>query len=117
MHMDRTTAVMVGRMVVWMRVSQRRADSGALDGQRQHDGEGLSGHGDIVGEHGHRVKGIWTAFTRPLAPMATEPHAASFLATGLPKAGDVVGDERFLDKASPWSLSFVFIFPLAPLNP
>jgi hypothetical protein len=40
-----------------------------------------------------------------------------YLATGLPKAGDVVGDDRFLDKASPWSLSFVFIFPLAPLNP
>src|SRR5574339_744602 len=40
-----------------------------------------------------------------------------YLATGLPKAGDVVGDERYLDKASPWSLSFVFVFPLAPLNP
>ena len=40
-----------------------------------------------------------------------------YLATGLPKAGDVVADERFLDKASPWSLSFVFVFPLAPLNP
>jgi hypothetical protein len=40
-----------------------------------------------------------------------------YLASGLPKAGDIVGDERFLDKASPWSLSFVFIFPLAPLNP
>ena len=40
-----------------------------------------------------------------------------YLATGLPKAGDVVGDERFLDNASPWSLSFVFVFPLAPLNP
>jgi hypothetical protein len=40
-----------------------------------------------------------------------------YLATGLPKAGDIVGDERFLDNASPWSLSFVFVFPLAPLNP
>jgi len=40
-----------------------------------------------------------------------------YLATGLPKAGDIVGEERFLDKASPWSLSFVFVFPLAPLNP
>jgi hypothetical protein len=40
-----------------------------------------------------------------------------YLATGLPKAGDTVGDERFLDKASPWSLSFVFVLPLAPLNP
>ena len=40
-----------------------------------------------------------------------------YVATGLPKPGDVIGDERFLDKASPWSLSFVFVFPLAPLNP
>jgi len=40
-----------------------------------------------------------------------------YLATGLPKAGDVIGDERFLDKASPWSLSLVFVFPLAPLAP
>ena len=40
-----------------------------------------------------------------------------YLATGLPKAGDEVGDERFIDKASPWSLSFVFVFPLAPLAP
>jgi hypothetical protein len=40
-----------------------------------------------------------------------------YLATGLPKAGDVIGAERFVDKASPWSLSFVFVFPLAPLNP
>ena len=40
-----------------------------------------------------------------------------YLATGLPKAGDVIGDERYLDKASPWSLSLVFVFPLAPLVP
>jgi hypothetical protein len=40
-----------------------------------------------------------------------------YVATGLPKAGDVIDDERFLDDASPWSLSLVFIFPLAPLNP
>lgn len=40
-----------------------------------------------------------------------------YVATGLPKAGDVIGDERFLDRASPWSLSLVFVFPLIPLNP
>lgn len=40
-----------------------------------------------------------------------------YLATGLPKAGDTVGGERFLDKASPWSLSFVFVLPLVPLSP
>jgi hypothetical protein len=40
-----------------------------------------------------------------------------YVATGLAKAGDVVKGERFLDDANPWSLSFVFVFPLAPLDP
>ena len=40
-----------------------------------------------------------------------------YLATGLPKAGDVIGDDRFIDRASPWSLSFVMVIPLAPLEP
>ena len=40
-----------------------------------------------------------------------------YVATGLPKAGDRIGDERFLDRASPWSLSIVTVIPLAPLVP
>ena len=40
-----------------------------------------------------------------------------YVATGLPRAGDVVGDDRFIDDANPWSLSFVMIVPLAPLAP
>jgi hypothetical protein len=40
-----------------------------------------------------------------------------YVATGLPKAGDRIGDEQFLDRASPWSLSFVTVIPLAPLVP
>lgn len=42
-----------------------------------------------------------------------------YLATGLPRAGDEVpsGEERFLDDASPWSLSLLVILPLAPFNP
>jgi hypothetical protein len=40
-----------------------------------------------------------------------------YVATGLAKAGDMVRGERFLDKASPWSLSFVMVVPLAPLSP
>lgn len=41
-----------------------------------------------------------------------------YLATGLPRAGDVVpiDDERYLDDASPWSLSFVLVLPIAPLD-
>ena len=40
-----------------------------------------------------------------------------YVATGLPKAGDVIGDERLLDDASPWSFSVVVVLPLAPLSP
>ena len=39
-----------------------------------------------------------------------------YLATGLPTAGDVIGGERYLDDASPWSVSLVLVLPLAPLD-
>ena len=38
-----------------------------------------------------------------------------FVATGLPKSGDRINGSRFLDDASPWSFSLVFVLPLAPL--
>ena len=38
-----------------------------------------------------------------------------YLATGLPKKGDVFSDgSRFLDDASHWSFSFVIVIPIAP---
>jgi hypothetical protein len=38
-----------------------------------------------------------------------------YLASGLPKRGDVFADgSRFLDDSSPWSFSFVFVLPIAP---
>jgi hypothetical protein len=37
-----------------------------------------------------------------------------YVATGLPKAGDVVEGRRYVDKASPWSFSLVFVVPVAP---
>lgn len=37
-----------------------------------------------------------------------------YVATGLPKAGDRVDGSRFLDDASPWSFSLVFVLPVAP---
>jgi len=40
-----------------------------------------------------------------------------YVATGLPKAGDVVGGHRYLDDASAWSFSLVGVIPLAPLAP
>ena len=38
-----------------------------------------------------------------------------YLATGLPRKGDVFPDgSRYIDDASPWSLSFVIVIPVAP---
>ena len=37
-----------------------------------------------------------------------------YVATGLARAGDVIGDTRFVDDDSPWSFSLVFVFPLSP---
>lgn len=39
-----------------------------------------------------------------------------YVATGLARPGDRFGNTVFLDKASPWSFSLVFVFPLAPLS-
>ena len=40
-----------------------------------------------------------------------------YVATGLPRAGDRIGKHLFLDNASGWSFSLVFVIPLAPLSP
>ena len=40
-----------------------------------------------------------------------------YVATGLLRAGDRIGNELFLDNASGWSFSLVFVIPLAPLRP
>lgn len=37
-----------------------------------------------------------------------------YVATGLPKAGDRVDSALFVDRASPWSFSVVFVLPLGP---
>lgn len=38
-----------------------------------------------------------------------------YVATGLPRVGDRIGDVTFLDGASPWSFSIVVVLPIAPL--
>lgn len=38
-----------------------------------------------------------------------------YVASGLPRRGDVIDGIRFLADASPWSLSLVFVVPIAPL--
>ena len=40
-----------------------------------------------------------------------------YVATGLPRAGDVIGDDRYLDDASRWSFSLVAVLPVAPIFP
>jgi hypothetical protein len=37
-----------------------------------------------------------------------------FVGTGLPRSADVIDGGRFLDDASPWSFSLVFVLPIAP---
>ena len=37
-----------------------------------------------------------------------------YVATGLPRRGDIIDGTRFLDSASPWSCSVVFVVPVAP---
>jgi hypothetical protein len=37
-----------------------------------------------------------------------------YVATGLSRAGDRINGVRFLDDASPWSFSLVFVLPVAP---
>jgi hypothetical protein len=37
-----------------------------------------------------------------------------YVVTGLPRAGDRIKGVRFLDNASPWSFSVVFVVPVAP---
>ena len=39
-----------------------------------------------------------------------------YVATGVPRAGDRFGNVTYLDNASRWSFSLVFVFPLAPLR-
>ncbi len=39
-----------------------------------------------------------------------------FVASGLPRAGDRFGNTLYLDNASRWSFSLVFVLPLAPLS-
>jgi hypothetical protein len=38
-----------------------------------------------------------------------------YVATGLPKKGDTIDGLRYIDNASPWSFSIVFVLPIAPL--
>jgi len=55
----------------------------------------------------------WLAEGRWLRSVELE-GSLDYVATGLPRAGDLVDGSRFLDDASPWSFSLVFVLPVAP---
>ena len=56
----------------------------------------------------------WLAEGRWLRGVEVE-GSLDYVATGLPKAGDIIEGRRFVDKASPWSFSLVFVLPVAPM--
>lgn len=55
----------------------------------------------------------WLAEGRWLRGVELE-GSLDYVATGLPRKGDRVDGARFLDNASPWSFSVVFVLPVAP---
>jgi hypothetical protein len=80
---------------------------------------------DAGGTYTHKLDFELDVGVAPFAFLATgwlrgvEVEASfDYLASGLPHAGDVVpiGKERYLDDASPWSLSLVVVIPIAPLR-
>ena len=92
----------------------------------------VSSHFDIVDQFGpaerphprayaHRLDFEWdTAFavfkrapSTFLRPLEIE-GSLDYLASGLPRRGDVVDGVRYLDPASRWSFSFVLVIPVAP---
>lgn len=77
---------------------------------------------DAGGVYTHKLDLELDVAAAPLAslgrggwPAGVELEASlDYMVTGIPRAGDRFGDEVFLDDASPWSLSFVLVLPLAP---
>jgi hypothetical protein len=101
--------------------------------QPEHTRGWLSSHFDIVDQFGpaerpnnkrayaHRLDFEWdtavavfkkapSAFVRSLEIEGS----LDYLATGLPRRGDVIDGTEYLDAASRWSFSFVLVIPVAP---
>jgi hypothetical protein len=55
----------------------------------------------------------WLAGSRWLKGVELQ-GSLDYLASGLPRKGDLIDSIRFIDGASPWSLSFVIAIPVAP---
>jgi len=73
----------------------------------------------------HKLNLEWDTAVRPFNRLPADRYLAhvelevslDYVATGLPRAGDVIGEERFVTGASPWSVSLLLVFPVAPLWP
>jgi len=100
--------------------------------QPEQTGGWVSSHFDIVDQFGpaerphnrayaHRLDLEWdTAFAvfkkTPSALLRSLEIEGSldYLASGLPRRGDIVDGVHYLDAASRWSFSFVLVIPIAP---
>lgn len=77
---------------------------------------------DASGVYTHKLNLELDAATAPFRRAGAEGWLADvelegsldYMATGIPEAGDRLGDELFLDDESPWSVSFVLVLPLTP---
>lgn len=95
----------------------------------------LGAHADVIDQISPRARPGTSAYTHKLdleldvafhafnwvPPSQWLHHTAleaslDYLATGLPRAGDVIDGVRYLDPASGWSLSLLVVLPLAPLD-
>jgi hypothetical protein len=76
------------------------------------------------GIYTHKLDFEWDTSFAPFSRLRPErwlrgvelEGSLDYLATGLPKTGDQLGTERFLDNADKWSFSFVVVIPVAPLE-
>ena len=72
-------------------------------------------HTNWISSSTPRCTCIQVAAGRSMAPGVEFETSLDYLATGIPKKGDLFPDgSLFLDDASHWSFSFVFMIPVAP---
>ncbi len=103
--------------------------------ESEQTGGWISSHFDIVdkfslaerpgdkGAYTHKLNLEWDTAFLPFNRLSGNSHlkhielevSLDYVATGLPRAGDVIGNIRFVDDASRWFLSVLVVFPMAPL--
>ena len=99
-----------------------------------HTGGWVTSHFDVVDQFGpveraetgpspytHRLDfeldtavAVFKRVSSPFLRSVEVEGSLDYLATGLPRRGDVINDVRYLDNASRWSFSVVFVVPVTP---